>query len=420
MTGVLLSSAESKESSSTLKTNLPRWAYPLTKPKRYKGAKGGRGSGKSHFFAEELVLACYEDPNLSAVCVREIQKSLKFSAKKLIEDKIRALGLLKAFEINSVEIKHRAGNGVIIFQGLQNHTADSIKSLEGFGICWVEEAQSISARSLELLLPTIRQDNSEIWFSWNPDQPTDPVDKLFTNGLDDCELVHVNYMDNPFCPQAIKNEANSAKIRDPNSYPHIWLGEYNTKSDDQVLADKWRVAEFQPMHHWEGAYYGADWGFSVDPNTLICCYIFEDVLYIRHELYKAGVEINDTPKFFEGMRGTKDHVIRADSARPEIISYMRQHGYPKIQPAEKWKGSVEDGISTLRGFKEIVIHPDCPYTAQEARLWKYKRDRLTDDILPVLIDANNHCWDAIRYALEPITKTGNDLGRLLDLAISNG
>jgi phage terminase large subunit len=122
---------------------------PLLEPARYKGAHGGRGSGKSHFFAEMLVDDHYRLPGLALVCIREVQKSLKDSAKRLIEDKIEALGLGHAFDVQIDQIKSR-GDGVILFQGMQDHTAETIKSLEGFNRAWIEEAQTLSERSLTL------------------------------------------------------------------------------------------------------------------------------------------------------------------------------------------------------------------------------------------------------------------------------
>ena len=136
-------------------------------------------------------------------------------------------------------------------------------------------------------------------------------------------------------------------------------------------------------------------------------YIHDETLYIYQERYGNGIEIDDTPKFFDGMPGAKDHIVRADCARPEIISHMKKHGYPKVTAVKKWDGSVEDGISKLRSFKEIVIHVQCKNAIFEAKMWKYKRDRLTDDVLPVLIDKHNHCWDANRYSIEPLIKRKN-------------
>lgn len=398
----------------------PRWSIPLLAPSRYKGIKGGRSSGKSHFCAERLVEHCVADPDLSAVCIREIQKSLKFSAKRLIESKIRSLGVQHLFTVKNNEIERNGGSGVIIFQGMQDHTADSIKSLEGFGIAWCEEAQNLSARSLELLLPTIRIENSEIWFSWNPDQSDDPVDDLLVANFDADSMivVHVNFTNNPFCPQVSVDEAARHLKRDADSYDHVWLGGYNTKADDQVLAGRWRVDDFQPDIDWDGPYLGGDWGFASDPNTLMECWVYENALYVYREEYDHAVEIDHTPAFYAGNPNARNHTVRADSARPEIISYMRRNGYPLITAVEKWPGSVEDGVSKLRSFDEIVIHPDCTNTIAEARLWKYKRDRLTRDILPKLIDANNHCWDAIRYAIGPMIKH-NDMGDLLDMAMGS-
>lgn len=205
---------------------VPRWALPLVPPKRYKGASGGRASGKSHFFAEEAVEDMVLDPSLRFACIREVQRSLKFSAKALVESKIRQMGVTPYFEVLNTEIRRVGGSGVMIFEGMQDHTADSIKSLEGFGRAWVEEAQSISERSLSLLLPTIRAPQSEIWFSWNPDQPTDAVDALFSGGLDGSVHVHTTYRDNPFCPEVMRTEAARLEARDPDAFEHIWLGGY--------------------------------------------------------------------------------------------------------------------------------------------------------------------------------------------------
>lgn len=200
------------------------WALPLLEPARYKGASGGRSSGKSHFFAERAVEEMVCDPDLRFVCIREVQRSLKFSAKALVESKIRTLGVEHLFDILTTEIRRKGGRGIMIFEGMQDHTADSIKSLEGFRLAWVEEAQSISKRSLDLLLPTIRVPKSEIWFSWNPDQPNDPVDAFFADGPEGSVHVHTTYAENPFCPDVMKTEAGRLQRADPNAFEHIWGG----------------------------------------------------------------------------------------------------------------------------------------------------------------------------------------------------
>lgn len=384
----------------------PDWAIPLLSPSRYKGAKGGRSSGKSHFMCERLVERHIVDPDFSSVCIREIQKSLRFSAKRLIEKKIQTLGASHLFDITQTEIRRVGGTGIIIFQGMQDHTADSIKSLEDFDVALVEEAHGLSRRSLELLLPTIRKEDSEIWFIWNPDLPDDPVDDFLVNNCpENAIVVHVNYLDNPFLPEVSRQEAIALQRRDPDGYAHVWLGGYNTRADNQVLAGCWRVDEFEPYEDWDGPYYGADWGFATDPSTLVECWVFERKLYVFSELYGHGIETDDLPEFYKGSPYAERYVIRADNARPETISYMKKHGYPRMQSVKKWPGSVEDGVSKLRSFDEIIIHPLCVHSIEEARLWRYKCDRLTGDILPTLVDKHNHCWDAIRYALQPIIKS---------------
>lgn len=210
---------------------------PLLHPSRYKGAWGGRGSGKSHFFAELLIDDCLRTNGLRAVCIREVQKSLKESAKKLIEDKIQALGVGSKFEVLSDQIK-TPGGGVIIFQGMQDHTAESIKSLEGFDRAWVEEAQTLSSRSLSLLRPTIRGDGSELWFSWNPRFKTDPVDAMFRQGEAPTNsfVVKANWADNPWFPEVLEQERLDCLRDNPEQYDHIWEGGYVTVAEGAYYA----------------------------------------------------------------------------------------------------------------------------------------------------------------------------------------
>lgn len=200
---------------------------PLLHPSRYKGAHGGRGSGKSHFFAGLMVESAMLNPGFRGVCIREVQKSLKDSAKRLIEDKIESFGLSKAFDVQEAQIK-TPGDGLIIFQGMQDHTSDSIKSLEGFDVAWVEEAQSLSQRSLTLLRPTIRKEGSELWFSWNRTRKTDPVDLLLTGETppSNASVVKANWSDNPWFP-AVLDQERQDDLRDrPDQYDHVWEGDY--------------------------------------------------------------------------------------------------------------------------------------------------------------------------------------------------
>jgi PBSX family phage terminase large subunit len=211
---------------STLKIPTARIFEPLLAPSRYKGAYGGRGSGKSHFFAELLVETCQAERGTSAVCIREAQRTLAQSSKRLIESKIAALGLSHQFRIYSDKIA-TPGDGIIIFRGMQHHTAESIKSLEGFRIAWVDEAQNLSGRSLSLLRPTIRAKESELWASWNPRRKSDAIDDFFrTKKPDGAILVNANWRDNPWFPAVLEDERRLDLSRYPDRYDHIWEGDY--------------------------------------------------------------------------------------------------------------------------------------------------------------------------------------------------
>jgi phage terminase large subunit len=193
---------------------------------------------------------------------------------------------------------------------------------------------------------------------------------------------------------------------DPASYAWIWEGAYLTNSDAQVLAGKVSVQEFEPLPDWNGPYFGFDWGFAQDPTTGVKCWVSDGVLYIEHEAYQVGLELDDTAALMMAkLPDAAAHKGYGDSARPETISYLKRHGLPRLESVAKWAGSVEDGVQFLRSFKQIVVHPRCRETIKESRLYSYKVDRLTGDILPTIVDANNHIMDAVRYALSPMIKT---------------
>jgi phage terminase large subunit len=388
-------------SSSVLAIDTPEVFEPLLGPARYKGAWGGRGSAKSHFFAGLLVEDCIREP-IDAVCLREVQKSLKFSVKKLIESKIQAMNAGLYFDVQNEQIKCRpasGGSGVIIFQGMQDHTSDSIKSLEGFKRAWFEEAQSASQRSLDLLRPTIRTPGSELWFSWNPRFDTDPIDVLLRgdNPPPGAVVVEANFTDNPWFPQELRDEMEYDKRRDPDKYAHIWLGKYQRNSEARVFKN-WKIEEFDrpagTIHR-----LGADWGFSVDPSVLVRCDIEGNRLYVDYEAYMVGCEIVNLPELFMSVPDAEKWPITADSARPETISFMQKHGFPKIRAAIKGPKSLEEGVEFLKSY-DIIVHPRCKHLIDELTLYSYKEDPLTGAILPILQDKDNHVIDALRYACE--------------------
>lgn len=215
---------------------------PLLVPSRDKAAYGGRGSGKSHFFAEQLVLDALRFPGMAGegmrgICAREIQKSLKDSAKYLIESKLAKFGLgeTDGFKVYTDKIT-TPGDGLLIFQGLQDHTADSIKSFEGFHRFWGEEAHGISARSISLVRPTIRWEDkkrglqSEMWWSWNPLRKSDAVDVMFRSAAKPTGsiVVRANWSDNPWFPGVLEQERQDCLTKTPDQYDHIWEGGYAT------------------------------------------------------------------------------------------------------------------------------------------------------------------------------------------------
>ena len=226
-----------KPQDTTLRVLTPGWAEDLMRPARYKGAYGGRGSGKSHWFATMVVLEHVKRQDQATVCVREVQTSLTQSVKRLIELKIRDLHVDDYFDIRLNEIRSRRGNGIILFRGMSDQTAESIKSLEGFDRAWEEEAQSISQRSLDLLRPTIRKEGSEIWFTWNPHKATDPVDALLRGPipLPDAMVVRVNYNKNPWVTDALKQEIAFDRKHNYEKYLNIWEGEYAKNSEARVF-----------------------------------------------------------------------------------------------------------------------------------------------------------------------------------------
>lgn len=228
----------------TLRIQTPRVFAPLLAPMRYKGLWGGRGSGKSHFFAELAIERCLQDTT-RIVCIREIQKSIKQSVKLLLEDKIKSMGVSQYFEVLESEIRHKANGSIIIFIGMQNHTADSIKSLEGYDIAWWEEAQTASQRSLDLLRPTIRKPQSELWFSWNPDEEDDPIDELLRGSqrLSNAIVIQANYKDNPFFPDELRVEMEQDRARNYQKYLHTWEGGYNVIVEGAIFAKELAKAQ---------------------------------------------------------------------------------------------------------------------------------------------------------------------------------
>jgi phage terminase large subunit len=398
----------------TAKVELPKKLIPVfAKKYRYRGAYGGRGSGKSYNFAKMLAIRGYQQP-LKILCARELQNSIKDSVHHEIVSAIESEPWLKdAYEWGESYIRGKNGTS-FIFKGLR-HNAREIKSTAGVDICWVEEAEVVSEKSWSTLIPTIRSPGSEIWLTWNPEDSESATNKRFVlNPPDDCKIVEMNFCDNPWFPEELEAERlHDLKYR-PDTYGHIWEGECLEITEAQVFKGKYFVEEFEPDNLCGNPYHGMDFGFAKDPTTAVRCYIRGRELYIRNECGKVGLELDDTAPFVkERIKDIERFAIRADSARPESISYLKRHGLPRCEGVKKWQGSVEDGVSFMKSFERIVIHPDCVETIKEFKHYSYKVDKNSGDILPIIVDAWNHYIDAIRYALAPMIKNQQGSGILI-------
>lgn len=367
-------------------------------PVRYRAVHSGRGCAKTHSFCQELLLQGAR-AKLKIGCYREIQNSIKESVKAVLDAKINGNPDTRDF-YRSLDTEIVGKNGTqFIFGGLRSNP-EAIKSTEGLDRAVVFEANKASQKSLDLLIPTVRKAGSELWFEWNPDLPTDPVDVMFRGegGAPPGSVVRrLQPDDNPFFPDVLRREMEYARTRDPEKYAWVWLGEYQRHSESRVFRN-WRIEEFERP---PGTVFrlGADWGFAIDPSCLVRCSIEGNRLYIDYEAYLIGCEIMQLPELFARVPESNKWFMTADSARPETISHMQKHGYPKIQPAIKGARSVEEGVSFLQSF-DIIVHPRCTHVIDELTLYSYKTDPLTEKVLPLLEDKHNHCIDALRYACE--------------------
>lgn len=394
-------------------------------PVRFRVAKGGRGSGKSHCFAEALIERAAQKKT-RILCAREIQKSIRDSVKALLTKKIKELGYESEFNVLDTEIRHSNGS-LITFVGLRSNI-ESVKSTEDVDICYVSEARTVSQTSWDVLTPTIRNVGSEIWCDYNPEDPKDPVDAKFSgDAVPPGSIVrHINYTENPFFPDVLRVEMEWDKSRDIEKYNHVWLGLHKTNSEARVFK-KVEVREVPEPPADTVFRFGADWGYSVDPSVLLRMWIDGRTLYIDREAYRVGCETEDLPKLFAGKEGAnegeawtpeleaaypgiedaKKWPITADSARPETISHMNKRGF-KMTGARKGPNSVAEGIEWLQSY-DIVIDPSCKHAAYEFTSYAFKIDDKTNQVLPILVDKDNHVIDAARYGTESLRKPRHNI-----------
>lgn len=400
---------------SVARINLPPKLVPVFAAQgvRYRAAYGGRGSGKTRTFAKMAAVHGYRMGMVgrkgSILCGREYMNSLEDSSLEEIKQAIYSEPfLLNYYHVGDKYIKSHDGNIKFLFAGLR-HNLDSIKSKSEVLLAWVDEADAVSDIAWRKLRPSVRAVGSEIWATWNPEIDGSATDSFFIkNPPPGLAIANINYQDNPFFSDELENERLIDLSRDPDMYAHVWDGQYLSRFDAQIFAGRWEVKEFSPGKNWDGAYFGLDFGFSQDPTAAVKCWIYDEQLWIDHEAGKVGLELDHTPKYLiDRLPDIAAHVVRADSARPESISYLRRFGIPRCTGVKKGTGSVEDGIAFLKSFRRINIHPRCEDVRKEFRLYSYKVDRLTGDVLPQIVDKHNHYIDALRYALEPAIKAKN-------------
>lgn len=416
--------SQSQSSTTSIRLNeiiAPKFYEPhkLIKQNAYSNFwfKGGRGSTKSSFIAIQIILGILKDPNANAFVVRKVDATIRLSVLNTLLWAIGTLGVAHLFDFTKApaEITYKLTGQKIIMKGLDDPLkVKSIKLVKGyFKYLWFEELAEFSGpdeiRSVEQSI--LRGGDVFVMLaSYNP--PNDPAawvnresEEIVAN-----RFVHSStYLDVPaeWLGKKFIEDAETLKENNREAYNHEYLGMAVGRAEQIVFFGHWVEKEFET---WERArfFFGADWGFASDPTALVRCYIQDDILYVDQEAFGYGVEIDETPQLFKAVPGNDKWPIKADCSRPETISYLRRKGF-NIAPADKWTGCVEDGIAHLKGFKKIVVHPRCTNLIREFSLYSYKVDRVTKDILPILVDKHNHGIDALRYALDGYIKSRGSL-----------
>jgi phage terminase large subunit len=350
-----------------------------------------------------------------AVCIREVQKSLKQSAKRLLEDKLQDFGLGEAqgFKVYR-EVIETPGDGLITFTGMQDHTADSVKSLEGFDRAWVEEAQSLSDRSMSLLRPTIRKEGSELWFSWNPQRATDPVDMMLRGATTPtgAKVVRANWSDNPWLPNVLDQERRDCLGATPERYGHIWEGEYATVLEGAYFAKHLTEAQLEgrigfvardPLAKTYACWdIGGTSGKSDATSIWVVQFIGTEVRVLDY--YEAVGQPFDAHVYWLRSNGYEDAlcVLPHDGRKHDTVfsvtpeGYLRQAGFIVDLIPNQGRGAALQRIEAVRN-----ILPFCRFNAEtteggrEALGWYHeKRDEIRGIGLGPDHDWSSHCADA--------------------------
>ncbi len=372
--------------------------------------RGGRGSLKSSFAAIQIVKGIVMDPLANAIAFRKTAASLKDSVIPTFEWAIDKLGWSLFFKLHKSdeEIVYMPTGQKIITRGLDDaQKMKSIKTKKGYlKYLWFEEgAEYTDLDEMESVRISVLRGGTVFteFVTYNP--PAEPYAWINEEArrLEPGRLVHEsNYKQSPpawLGPKFLADAANMERDR-PEKHAHVYMGVEVGRTDAIIFSGCYRVETFEPQPGWDGPYFGADFGFSQDPNTLVKLWINGRDLMIEYEEYGIAVMLDDMPKMYDKIPDSRRYTIRADCSRPETIAHIKARGFD-IEAAEKWAGSVEDGITVMKAHN-IIIHPRCEKIIQEMRSYRYKIDRLTRDVLPDIISKNDHGVDACRYALAPI------------------
>jgi phage terminase large subunit len=382
----------------------------FAKPARTRVFHGGRGSGKTRSLAKMSAIYAMRlaEAGRSGVilCGREHLNSLDESSLEEVKIAIRSEPWLNDyFEIGEKYVRTKNRRISYAFAGLR-HNLDSVKSKAAILVAWVDEAERVSEAAWRKLIPTIREEGSELWLSYNPETPESATHQRFrANTPEACRVTEINWRDNPWFPSVLDMERRNDKRLRPDTYDHIWEGGFLTLTDAQVFHGKLEFRAFS-TDGFPAPLQGVDFGFYPDPLAAVRAYVHDNRVWVKREAYGVRVEIDQTTGFItRNIPGFADYVARADSAEPKTISYLQRKGLPKLEPVKKWPNSVVEGIRWLRGHEAVVIDPDtCPNTARDFRLYSHKIHPQSGDILPDIVDANNHSPDALRYACAPLIK----------------
>lgn len=406
---------------SKVQIQLPPKLIPLFSQSnlRYRTSWGGRGSAKTRSFALMTAVKgyIYSEAGVSGLILgaREFMNTLSDSSMEEIKQAIRSEPFLNSYyDIGENYIRTKNGRVSYAFCGLR-HNLDSIKSKARILLAWIDEAETVSEIAWRKLLPTVREDNSEVWITWNPERRDSPTSTRFRHEEIRDELtgeliglgVEMNYCDNPWFPEVLELERRRDQANlDDATYRWIWEGDYLELSEAQIFRNKYEVKDFLPdEQNWDGPYQGLDFGFAQDPTAATRSWIHDDCLWVEYEAGSVGLELDETKPFLcQKIPDFERYATYADNARPESISHLKGKGLSRIKACEKGKGSVEDGIAHIQSFRKVYIHSRCKQTINEFRNYSYKKDRLTDEVLPIIVDDFNHYIDSIRYALERVMK----------------